>query len=328
MSSQSLISQSVLDLVGRTPLVQLNRVVPSGPHRYLAKVEYFNPGMSVKDRMALALIEAAEKRGDLKPGGTIVEATSGNTGVGLAMVAAVKGYKTVFAMPSKMSKEKVDALKAYGAEVIITPSGVEPQDPRSHYSVARKRASEIPNAFLANQYDNPDNPEVHYRTTGPEIWEQTSGKVDAFFAGIGTGGTLSGTARFLKEKNPQVKIVCADPIGSILYDLFYYKEVRTPPTPYHLEGIGEDMLPKNVHFQLMDEFIHVEDKESFQLTRDLLKKEGLFVGPSSGAALLAALKYGAKVTKPSTFVVLFPDSASKYMSKVHNDEWMKEKGLL
>jgi cystathionine beta-synthase len=328
MRPQSAISPNVLDLIGNTPLVELHRVVPASPHRYLAKVEYFNPGMSVKDRMALALIEAAEKRGELKPGGTIVEATSGNTGVGLAMVAAVKGYKTVFTIPSKMSQEKIDTLRAYGAEVIVTPSGVEPTDPRSHYSVARKIASERSNAFLANQYDNPDNPEVHYNTTGPEIWQQTSGQVDAFFAGIGTGGTLSGTGRYLKEKKPSVKIVCADPVGSILHDLFYYKEVRTPPAPYHLEGIGEDMLPKNVHFEVMDEFIAVEDRESFQLTRALLTKEGLFVGPSSGAALLAALKYGAKVSKPSTFVVLFPDSAAKYMSKVHNDVWMKEKGLL
>ncbi len=319
---------SVLDLVGHTPLVRLKKTVPGSPHKFFAKVEYFNPGMSVKDRMAKALVEAAEKRGELKHGGTIVEATSGNTGVGLAMVAAVKGYNCIFTIPSKMSQEKINSLRAYGAKVIVTPAGVEPEDPQSHYSVARRIAKETPNAFLANQYDNPDNPEVHYRTTGPEIWEQTEGKLDLFVAGIGTGGTLSGTAKYLKEMNPKVRAVCADPVGSILHDLFYFKEVKTAPTPYELEGIGEDMLPKNVHFNFIDDFVRVEDKPSFLMCRRLLKEEGLFVGPSSAAALVAAIQYTQKLTSPMTVVVLFPDSASKYMSKVHNDEWMRSKGFI
>lgn len=322
------IHQSVLSLIGKTPLVQLHGCLPKTHHRFFAKMEYLNPGGSVKDRMAKAIIEQAEKRGDLKAGGTIIEATSGNTGVGLAMVAAVKGYKCIIAIPSKMSAEKVDMLKAFGAEVIITPSGVEPDDPRSHYSVAKKLKSEIPNSFATDQWNNEDNPNVHVQTTGPEIWEQTGGEVDAFVAGAGTGGTISGVGRFLKSKSSAIQIVCADPVGSILYDLFYHKEVRTPPAPYLMEGIGEDMMPKNVHFDVIDHFIKVEDKETFALCRKILAKDGIFVGPSSAAALMAGIKYSEKIEKPQNIVVVFPDQGSRYLSKVFNEKWMKEQGLL
>ncbi|MBX9769261.1 MAG: cysteine synthase family protein [Bdellovibrionales bacterium] len=319
---------SALDLIGQTPLIELRKVVPGSPHRFFAKVEYFNPGGSVKDRMAAAIIEQAEKRGDLKPGGTIVEATSGNTGVGLAMIAAIKGYRCVFTIPSKMSEEKVNTLRGFGAEVIVTPSGVAADDPRSHYSVAKEIARTRPHCFLANQYDNPDNPAAHIATTGPEIWAQTDGKVDVFVNGAGTGGTISGTGRYLKTQKPSVKIVCADPVGSILYDLFYHKEVRTPPAPYSMEGIGEDMLPKNVHMNVIDAFVQVEDKESFQIARRIAREEGLFVGPSSGAALIGAIKYSQTLKDPKTIVVLFPDNGSKYLSKLYNDKWMKDQGLL
>lgn len=322
------IHESILSTIGNTPMVQLRKSVPSGPHKFFGKIEYFNPGGSVKDRIALAIIEEAEKRGDLKPGGTIVEATSGNTGVGLALVAAVKGYKCVITIPDKMSDEKINTLRAMGAKVIVTPTGVEPEDPRSHYSVAKKMTEITPGAFLANQFDNPDNVEVHYRKTGPEIWDQMEGKVDVFVAGAGTGGTLSGVGKFLKEKNPNVKIVCVDPVGSILYDLFYHKKVITPPQPYKMEGIGEDMLPKNVHFDVMDDFIKIQDKESFLMCRDLLSKEGLFVGPSAAGAVVGAIRYVAKQTKPLNVVILLPDSGSRYLSKAFNDSWMKENGFL
>ncbi len=320
--------RSVLDLVGQTPLVELRKVVPASPHRFFAKVEYFNPGGSVKDRMASAIVEQAEKRGELKPGGTIVEATSGNTGIGLAMVAAVKGYKCVFTIPSKMSEEKINTLKAFGAEVIVTPAGVAAEDPRSHYSVAREVVRTRPNSFLANQYDNPDNPVAHVQTTGPEIWAQTDGAVDIFVNGAGTGGTISGIGKYLKGKKSSVKVVCADPVGSILYDLFYHKEVRTPPAPYLMEGIGEDMLPKNVHMDVIDAFVQVEDRECFQLARRVAREEGIFVGPSSGASLMGAIKYAQKIREPQTIVVLFADNGSKYLSKLYNDQWMKDQGLL
>ncbi|MGE3975947.1 MAG: pyridoxal-phosphate dependent enzyme, partial [Bdellovibrionales bacterium] len=322
------IYNNILETVGETPLVRLNRCVPQQTHNYYAKVEFFNPGGSVKDRIAVAIIDAAEKRGLLKPGGTIIEATSGNTGMGLAIVAAVRGYKAVFVMPDKMSTEKINTLRGFGAKVVITPTAVEPEDPRSHYSVAKKLVEITPNSFYANQYHNPDNPETHYRTTGPEIWEQTEGKVDVFVAGAGTGGTLSGTARFLKEKNPNIKIIAIDPVGSILYDLFYHKEIREKPRPYKVEGIGEDMMPDNMHFKYFDEIVQVEDRESFLMCRDLLSKEGLFVGPSAGSALAGAVKYMEKIKEKKNVVVLLPDSGSRYLSKAFNDIWMKEVGFL
>jgi cystathionine beta-synthase len=328
MQGHSKAYNSILETIGRTPVVKLHRSVPSGKHQYFAKVEFFNPGGSVKDRIALAIIEQAEKRGDLKPGGTIVEATSGNTGVGLALVAAIKGYKCVITIPDKMSDEKINTLRAMGAKVIVTPTGVEPDDPRSHYSVAKKMTEITPGAYLANQYNNPDNVEVHYRVTGPEIWEQMEGNIDVFVAGAGTGGTISGVGRYLKEKNPNVKIVCVDPVGSILHDLFYFNEVRTPPAPYKIEGIGEDMLPDNVHFKVMDDFVYIEDRESFLMCRDLLAKDGLFVGPSAAGAVVGAIKYAEKSERPLRVLTLLPDGGARYLSKAFNDSWMKENGFL
>ena len=319
---------SILELVGNTPVVKLNRVVKPSPHQFFAKVEYFNPGQSVKDRLALAIIEAAEKSGELKPGGTLVEATSGNTGMGLALAAAVKGYKAIFVMPEKISEEKRAILRAYGAQVVITPNGLEPDDPKCHYSVAKRLAKETPNGYLCNQYHNPANTEIHYRTTGPEIWEQMEGKIDVFVNGAGTGGTISGVGKFLKEKNPKIKIVCADPIGSILYDLFYHKKVLTPPAPYLVEGIGEDMLPENVHLDVMDDFVQFTDKEAFQMTRELTRLEGLCVGPSSAAALVAAVKYAQKITEPKRILVMLPDHGRAYLSKAFNDEWLKANNLI
>lgn len=320
----------VISAIGRTPVIRLNNCVPKSQHSFYGKVEFFNPGGSVKDRIGFAIIEDAEKRGLLKPGGTIVEATSGNTGVGLAMVAALKGYKCIFVMPEKMSEEKRAILRAYGARVVLTPTGVEADDPRSHYSVARRFVETMPNAFLANQYHNPANAAIHYKTTGPELWEQTEGKIDVFVGGAGTGGTLSGVGRYLKEKNPDVKIVCADPFGSILFDLFYHKEIRTPPHSYLVEGIGEDMIPENVHFDVMDDFVQVGDAELFKMTREITRKEGLLVGPSCGAALVAAVRYAesGKLKNPSMIVSLFPDGGRSYLSKAYNDDWMRANNLL
>jgi len=321
------VHDSVLSAIGNTPIVRLNKCVPAGKHQFFGKVEFFNPGGSVKDRIAMAIIEDAEKRGDLKPGGTIVEATSGNTGVGLGLVGLLKGYKCVFVMPEKISEEKRAVLRAYGAKVVMTPTGLEPDDPNSHYSVAKRIVNETPGAYLANQYHNPANVFVHYQTTGPEIWKQMAGQIDVFVGGIGTGGTLSGVGRYLKEQNKNVKVVCADPVGSILHDLFYYKEVRDPAKSYLVEGIGEDMLPDNVHFQYMDDFVRVNDAESFKACRDLAAKEGLLCGPSCGAALAAAIKYSEKLEKPSNILVIFPDGGRSYLSKAFNEGWLQEKGL-
>lgn len=321
------IYDSILETIGNTPMVRLRNVTKGSKHTFFAKIEYFNPGGSIKDRVAVAMIEEAEKRGELKPGGTIVEATSGNTGVGLALAAAVKGYKCIFVMPEKMSEEKRAILRAYGAKVVITPM-VEPEDPLSHYSVSQKIAAETPGAFLTNQYHNPDNPERHYRTTGPEIWKQMDGKVDMVVGGAGTGGTLSGVARYLKEMNPAVKAICADPIGSILYDLYYHKKIVEPPGSYKVEGVGEDMLPDNVHMHLYDGFEKVSDPEAFAMTRRLVAEEGLLVGPSSALALVGAIKASEKLEKPSNIVVVFPDSGRAYLSKAFNDKWMVENNLL
>ncbi|MFN8792339.1 MAG: PLP-dependent cysteine synthase family protein [Bdellovibrionales bacterium] len=316
------IFQNLLETVGHTPIVKLNRVVPKSPHQYFVKVEYFNPGGSVKDRVALAMVEQAEKRGDLKPGGTIIEATSGNTGLGLALVAAVKGYKCIFVMPDKISREKQDILKAYGAQVVITPTGVEPEDPRSHYEVAKRLVKNTPNCLYTNQYHNPDNPEQHYITTAPEIWEQMAGQLDVFVAGAGTGGTISGVGRYLKEKNKAIKVVCADPVGSILFDLFYSGKVIEPARPYKVEGVGEDMLPDNVQFKYMDDFVRVTDEEAFRMTKRLIAEEGICVGPSSGLAVVGALKYGEKLEKPSRILIMLPDNGRAYLSKAFNDDWL------
>lgn len=321
------IVNNILETIGNTPLIPLNKVVGSTKHKFYGKIEYFNPGGSIKDRVAVAMIEEAEKRGDLKPGGVIVEATSGNTGVGLALVAAVRGYKCIFVMPQKMSDEKRAILRAYGAQVVITPM-VEPEHPMSHYSVARKIAEQTPKAFLINQFFNNDNPERHYQVTGPEIWKQTQGAIDMLVGGAGTGGTLSGCARFLKEQKPSVKVICADPVGSILYDLFYHKKIVDPPGSYKVEGIGEDMLPGNCHLDIYDGFERVTDEEAFGITRRLVLEEGLLVGPSSGAALIGALKAAEKIQEPQNIVVIFADSGRQYLSKAFNDEWMVANGLL
>lgn len=322
------ITGSILESVGNTPLIALNKVTQGSKHKFFAKVEYFNPGGSIKDRVAVSMIEEAERRGDLKPGGTIVEATSGNTGVGLALVGAVKGYKCIFVMPEKMSEEKRAILRAYGAKVVLTPTNVEPDHPMSHYSVSKKIAAETPGAFLVNQFFNADNPEEHYRKTGPEIWNQMDGKIDYLVGGAGTGGTLSGCAKYLKEKKPSVKVICADPIGSILYDLYYHKKIVDPPGSYKVEGVGEDMLPGNVHLNLYDGFVRVSDKEAFDMTRRLVAEEGLLVGPSSALALVGAIKATEKVDQPQNIVVVFADSGRAYLSKAFNDKWMVENGLL
>ncbi len=319
---------SLLDAVGNTPLIRLNKITKDSPHTFWAKLETMNPGGSVKDRIAIEIIEAAEKRGDLKPGGTIVEATSGNTGLGLAMVAAIKGYKTIFVMPDKISEEKRAILRAYGSEVIITPTGVEPEDPRSHYSVTARLTKEIPGAFCTNQYHNPDNVARHLKTTGPELWDQLGEKLDVFVAGAGTGGTISGVGRYLKQHKKDVKIILADPIGSILYDLYYHKKVITPPASYKVEGVGEDMLPDNVHLDIFDGVVQVTDKASFAMTKRLTSEEGMCVGPSSALALVAAIEYSKKLEKPSNIVVLFPDNGRAYLSKAFNDQWLKENGLI
>ncbi len=319
---------SILDMIGDTPVVKLKNVTKGSKHNFYAKVEYFNPGGSVKDRIAMALINGAEKRGELKPGGTIIEATSGNTGLGLALVAAVKGYKCIFVMPDKISEEKRAILRAYGARVVITPTAVEPEDPRSYISVAETLVKNTPNCFYANQYHNPDNVNRHYEHTGPEIWEQMDGKIDVFVGGAGTGGTISGVGRYLKEKKADIKIVCADPVGSILHDLFYHKKVIDPPAPYKVEGVGEDMLPGNTHLNVMDAFVRVTDAESFSMTRRLISEEGLCIGPSSAMALVGAMKYAETLEKPSNILVVFPDNGRAYLSKAFNDQWMAEHGFM
>lgn len=316
---------NILGTIGQTPLIELTRVAKGIRAKVFAKAELFNPGGSVKDRIGVAMIEDAERRGLLKPGGTIVEATSGNTGVGLAIAAAVKGYKIVFTIPDKMSQEKIDLMKAFGARVIVCPTAVPPNHPESYYSVAKRLAQENPNTFLADQYNNPQNPEVHYCTTGPEIWDQTNGEVDYFVAGMGTGGTISGVGRFLKERKPGVKIIGVDPIGSILKEYFdtgvYMPEKAHT---YKVEGIGEDIIPKALHWQFIDEIIKVGDKDAFLMARQLAREEGILCGGSAGAALYAALKVAKELDDSKLVVVLLPDTGERYLSKLYSDEWMRE----
>ncbi|MCL4298280.1 MAG: cystathionine beta-synthase [Anaerolineae bacterium] len=323
------IHANILSTIGGTPLVRLNRVTRGVQPAVLAKIEFFNPGGSVKDRIGPAIIAEAERTGQLKPGGTIVEATSGNTGVGLAIAAAIKGYKCIFVMPDKMSDEKIRLLRAFGARVVITPTAVEPEDPRSYYSVAHRLVAETPNAILANQYHNPINPEAHYRLTGPELWRQTGGRIDVFVAGMGTGGTISGVGRYLKEQNPAVKIVGVDPVGSILHDLFQTGQ-HVPAQGYKVEGIGEDFLPSTLDLTVIDETVQVNDKESFLMTRRLVREEGIFCGGSSGTAVAGALRYIQEhdLGPKATVVVVLPDSGSRYLSKVFNDDWMRENRFL
>src|SRR5436190_22470722 len=309
--------KNILDVIGNTPLVRLNRVARGVRATMLAKLEYLNPGGSVKDRIGVAMLEAAEKEGRIKPGGTIIEGTSGNTGMGLALAAAIKGYRCIFTMPDKMSQEKIDALRALGAEVIVTPTEVDHDDPRSYHSVARRLSHEIPNSLYPNQYENPANTAAHYSATGPEIWEQTEGKVTAAVIGVGTGGTITGVARFLKEKNPKIRIIGADPVGSIFAEMF--KTGRKPQVyPYKTEGIGQDEMPTNVDFSVIDEIHAVSDKDAFVRTRMLARREGIFAGRSAGTALHIALQTAEKLTEKDVIVVIIPDSGTRYLSKIYN----------
>jgi cystathionine beta-synthase len=313
----------ILEAIGRTPLIKLNRLPRGFKAQVYAKCDYLNPGGSVKDRIGISMVEDAEKRGLLKPGGTIIEGTSGNTGMGLALAAIIKGYKAIFTINDKQSKEKIDLLKAMGAEVIVCPTAVEPEDPRSYTSVARKLAKEIPNSFYANQYDNPANPAIHVATTGPEIWEDSEGKITHFIAGMGTGGTITGIGRFLKKQNPEVKIIGVDPVGSILYDFFHTGSTAKAET-YKVEGIGEDFLPKALDFSVIDDIVQVNDKDSFLWARKLARMEAIFAGGSAGTAIAGAMKVLPCLTEKDFVVIFIPDTGMRYLSKVYNDEWMRD----
>ncbi|HEX8920509.1 MAG TPA: pyridoxal-phosphate dependent enzyme [Pyrinomonadaceae bacterium] len=319
--------ENVLGLIGHTPLVKLNRLTRGIKATVFAKMENLNPGYSVKDRIGISMIEAAEAEGKLKPGGTIVEATSGNTGIGLALAAAVKGYRCIFVMTDKSSVEKVRYLKALGADVVITPVSAKPGTPDHYVTTAQRIAAETPNSFYPDQYSHPANPLAHYRTTGPEVWEQTEGRVTHFVAGLGTGGTISGTGRFLKEKNPNIRIIAADPYGSVFKT---YKETGNlvEATPYLVEGIGQQTIPENVHIRYVDDVINVTDRESFDLSRQLGRLEGIFCGGSSGTNLAAALRVARTLDETAIVVFIICDTGEHYLSKHHSDEWMKEKRLL
>jgi cystathionine beta-synthase len=322
-------AKNILETIGNTPLVQLNSVTKEIDALVLAKVETFNPGNSIKDRMALKMVEDAEADGRLKPGGTIIEGTSGNTGMGLALAAIIKGYKCIFVISDKQSKEKMDILRAVGAEVIVCPTNVEPDDARSYYSVSKRLGAETPNSWYVNQYDNPSNALTHYEQTGPEIWEQTDGKITHLVVGVGTGGTISGTAKYLKEQNPNIKIWGIDTYGSVFKKyhetgVFDENEIY----PYITEGIGEDILPKNVDFSLIDGFTKVTDKDAAVYTRRIAKEEGIFVGNSAGAAIKGMLQLKNEFTKEDVIVVLFHDHGSRYVGKMFNDDWMRERGFL
>jgi cystathionine beta-synthase len=321
------ICNNILEAIGNTPLVKLNKVVEGIPATVYAKVETFNPGNSIKDRMALKMVEDAEKAGILKPGGTIIEGTSGNTGMGLAIAAIVKGYKCIFATTDKQSKEKVDALRAFGAEVVVCPTNVEPEDPRSYYSVAARLNKETPNSFYPNQYDNLSNTQANYEQTGPEIWDQTDGKITHLVVGVGTGGTICGTGKFLKEKNPNIKVWGIDVYGSVFKK---YKETgifdKNEIYPYVTEGIGEDFLPKNVDFDIIDLFEKVTDKDAAVMTREIVRKEGIWVGNSAGSAMAGLHQLKDKLTKDDVVVVIFHDHGTRYIGKIFNDDWMRKMG--
>jgi len=320
---------NILETIGNTPLVKLNKIVKDIPATVLAKIETTNPGNSIKDRMAIKMIEDAERDGLLKPGGTIIEGTSGNTGMGLAIAAVIKGYKCIFTSTDKQSKEKFDALRAFGAEVIVCPTNVDPEDPRSYYSVSSRLERETPNAWKPNQYDNLSNTQAHYETTGPEIWEQTEGKITHLVAGVGTGGTISGIAKYLKEKNPNIKVIGIDTYGSVFKK---YKETgifdKNEIYPYVTEGIGEDFLPKNVDFSLIDHFEKVTDKDAALMTRQVALKEGIFVGNSTGSAVAGVLQLKNMFKEGDVVVIIFPDHGSRYMAKMYNEDWLRERGFL
>jgi len=321
------VHENVLGLIGRTPLVRLNRLARGVKAKVFAKMENLNPGYSVKDRIGVAMIEAAEREGILKPGGTVIEATSGNTGIGLALAAAVKGYKCIFVMTDKASVEKSRYLKALGSDVVITPVSAKPGTPDHYVSTARRIAAETPNSFYPDQYSNPANPEAHYRTTGPEVWEQTEGKITHFVAGLGTGGTISGTGKFLKEKNPAIRIIGADPYGSI-FKTFKETGKIVEATPYLVEGIGQEIVPANVHIKYVDEVVNVTDRDSFEMSRMLGRLEGIFCGGSTGTNLAAALRVANTLDENAIMVFIVCDTGEHYLTKHHSDEWLKEKRLL
>lgn len=322
-AAHAAIHDSILDTIGNTPLVRLSRLAADLTPQVVAKVESLNPGGSIKDRVAVSLIDAAERDGRLRPGDTIVEPTSGNTGTGLAIAARLRGYRVVAVMPDKQSKEKIDLLRAYGAEVVMTPTDVLPESPQSYYSVAERLATEIPRAFRPNQYDNAANPEAHYRSTGPEIWEQTGGRITHFVTGVGTGGTISGTGRYLKERNPAIEIIGADPEGSI------FSGGEDGVHPYLVEGVGEDFWPNTFDPSIVDRYVTVSDRDSFLMTRKLAQREGILAGGSSGLALVAALEVAAEIDDPSALiVVILPDGGRSYLSKIFNDTWMTQYGFL
>ncbi len=321
--------ENILATIGNTPLVKINKLAAGIPGLILAKVETFNPGHSIKDRMAVKMIDDAEARGDLKPGGTIIECTSGNTGMGLALVGAVRGYRCIFTTTDKQSKEKIDLLKAVGAEVIVCPTNVEPDDPRSYYSIARRLSQEIPNSFWCNQYDNLSNRQAHYESTGPEIWDQTGGKITHLVVGVGTGGTVSGTAKYLKEQNPNIQVWGADTYGSV-FKKYHETGVFDPKEiyPYITEGIGEDILPENVDFSLINRFEKVTDKDAALWARRLAREEGLLLGYSAGSAIGALWQLRGELTKDDVVVIIFHDHGSRYVGKIYNDDWMRERGFL
>lgn len=318
---------NILEQIGNTPLIKLNRINKGLKPQIFAKLESANPGGSVKDRIGYAMIVDAEKNGELKPGGTIIEATSGNTGIGLALTALVKGYKSIFVVTDKVSDEKINYLKALGSEVIVVSNSVDPEHPEYYVNVAKRLNKEIPNSFFAYQYSNPSNPEIHYQSTGPEIWDQTDGKITHFISSIGTGGTISGTGRYLKEKNPKIKVIAADPLGSIFK---HYKEKGEliKGTPYLVEGIGQDCLPKNVHFQYIDKIVNISDKESFSAARRLTKEEGIFCGGSTGTIVHVALEVAKECNENDVIVFIVCDTGERYLSKVHNIEWLKQNRML
>jgi cystathionine beta-synthase len=318
----------VVAAIGHTPMVRLNRIGRETGVTMYAKLEFLNPGNSIKDRIAIQMVLDAEADGRLKPGGTIIECTSGNTGMGLAMVAAVRGYRAIFVMPDKVSSEKIKALRAFGARVITTPTAVAPDDPRSYYAVAQRLNDEIPNSFFSNQYHNPSNPEAHFRTTGPEIWEQIGDRLDAVVVATGTGGTLTGIARYIKPKKPSVRYVLIDPVGSILYDYFKTRRIMKSFKTYKVEGFGEDFIPSSLDINIVTDCYQVTDKECFLTARELTRKEGLFSGGSAGGVVCGALKFSKEHPECKTIVVILPDSGSRYLSKVYDDDWLRENSFL